>query len=160
MVHADLIIRQAVPADAADIKALILMAMDVYARNSGIHTPLDAQLETLADHRAHIRADHVLVVEHHGRLIGTVRLVRGEAGTAFFSRFAVLPALQRAGVGKRLYQTAESWLRSQGIRVVILHTALSNPTLVKFYQDLGFRLCEENAARGYPRGTFCKELVE
>ena len=95
MVHADLIIRQAVPADAADIKALILMAMDVYARNSGIHTPLDAQLETLADHRAHIRADHVLVVEHHGRLIGTVRLVRGEAGTAFFSRFAVLPALLR-----------------------------------------------------------------
>jgi ribosomal protein S18 acetylase RimI-like enzyme len=151
-------IRQAVPADAPEIHALVQKAMAVYARNSGITAPLESQLETLEEHIAHILADHVLVAERHGHLIGSVRLVHGEDDTAYFSRFAVSPSLQRSGVGKQLYLAAEAWLKSRGVRSVRLHTALTNQPLVDFYIARGFRLIQENTARGYPRGTFQKDL--
>ncbi len=151
-------IRQAVPADAPEIRALVQKAMAVYAHNSGITTPLESQLESLAEQVAQNQADHVLVVERHGRLIGSVRLVHGEDDSAYFSRFAVLPSLQRSGVGRQLYQVAEAWLKSRGVRTIRLHTALSNQPLVDFYLARGFRLIKESTDRGYPRGTFQKDI--
>ena len=159
MTQGELHIRQATDADAPELLELIRIAMAVYARNSGIGTLLESQLETLDELLAHLRADHVLVAERRGRLIGTVRLIHGEDDTAYFSRFAVLPSLHLSGVGKRLYLTAESWLRSQGVHYVRLHTALSNEPLVAFYKSRGFQLIETKTTRGYPRGLFQKELV-
>jgi ribosomal protein S18 acetylase RimI-like enzyme len=159
MVHAEILIRQAVAADGPELLALIRIAMAVYTRNSGISTPLESQLETLDEMLAHIQADHVIVAEHRGHLAGTVRLVHGEDDSAYFSRFAVLPALQRSGVGQMLYQAAENWLCSNGIRTVKLHTALTNLPLVAFYEARGFRLIKESTGRGYPRGTFLKDLT-
>ena len=132
--------------------------MAVYARNSGISAVLESQLETLDDMLAHIHSDVVYVAERRGRLVGTVRLVCGEDGSAYFCRFAVLPDVQRGGVGKEIYRTAENYLRSQGMRTVRLHTALTNKPLVAFYEARGFRLIEESTGRGYPRGTFQKDL--
>jgi ribosomal protein S18 acetylase RimI-like enzyme len=159
MTQSELLIRQANDADAPDLLELIRIAMAVYARNSGIGTLLESQLETLDELLAHLHADHVLVAEKRGRLIGTVRLVHGEDDTAYFSRFAVLPTLHLSGVGKRIYQAAEEWLRSQGVRFVRLHTALTNQPLVSFYESRGFKLIETKTTRGYPRGLFQKELV-
>jgi GNAT superfamily N-acetyltransferase len=158
VVQADIIIRQAVAADGPELLALIRIAMAVYARNSGISTMLESQLETQDELLAHIQADHVLVAVHRGRLAGTVRLVRGEDDCAYFSRFAVMPFLQRSGVGGMLYQAAEVWLRREGIRTVKLHTALANLPLVAFYEARGFRLVKKSTDRGYPRGTFQKDL--
>jgi ribosomal protein S18 acetylase RimI-like enzyme len=156
--HHDYRVRQAVPADAPEILALITRAMALYVKNSGIATPLESQQESPDDHVRHIQGDHVLVVEQEGHIVGSVRLILGQDGSAYFSRFAVLPHRQRSGVGRLLYQAAEEWLRGQGVHTVLLHTALSNQPLVDFYTARGFRLIEENAARGYPRGTFQKDL--
>lgn len=156
--HAEVLIRQAKLEDAPELLALIRIAMAVYARKSGIATLLEAQTETLDELKAHLLSDHVLVAEHRGRLIGTVRLVHDGGDTAYFSRFAVLPTLQQTGLGKLIYQAAEDWLASQGVRTVCLHTALTNQPLVAFYESRGFRLIETKTARGYPRGTFQKEL--
>jgi N-acetylglutamate synthase-like GNAT family acetyltransferase len=159
MTHADIMIRQANDSDGPELLALIRIAMAVYARNSGISTVLDAQRETLDDLLVHLKTDHVLVAEHRGRLIGTVRLILAEDGSAYFSRFAVLPALQQSGVGKLLYQRAEEWLRGCGVQTIRLHTALTNQPLVAFYRSRGFELVETKTARGYPRGLFEKKLT-
>lgn len=158
MTQGELQIRTATDADAPELLELIRIAMAVYARNSGIGTLLESQLETLDELIAHLHADHVLVAERRGHLVGTVRLVHGEDDTAYFSRFAVLPSLHLSGVGKRIYQAAEEWLRSQGIHYVRLHTALTNQALVAFYESRGFCLVEIKNSRGYPRGLFQKEL--
>jgi predicted N-acetyltransferase YhbS len=157
-VPSEITIRRAVPAEAAELLALIRRAMAVYARNSGIETPLDSELETVADLRVHIAQDDVLVAEQEGRLIGTVRLVRQNHDTAWFTRFAVSPDRQRAGVGQMLFQAAENSLRQSGCRQVLLHTALSNLPLVAFYQTRGFSLIDTSHERGYPRGLFFKQL--
>lgn len=156
--HAEVLIRQAHPEDAPELLALIRIAMAVYARKSGIATLLESQLETLDELKAHLLSDHVLVAEHRGKLIGTVRLIHDGGDTAYFSRFAVLPALQQTGLGRLIYQAAEEWLASQGVRSIRLHTALTNQPLVAFYESRGFKLIETNTARGYPRGTFQKDL--
>lgn len=159
MTHADIHIRQATVADGPELLALIQVAMGVYARNSGISTLLESQQESLAELLTHLQTDYVLVAEHRGRLIGTVRLIRGDDDAAYFSRFAVLPALQQTGVGRTLYQAAEDWLRGQGIRHIRLHTALTNQPLVNFYRARGFELVETKTTRGYPRGLFQKDLT-
>lgn len=158
MTHADILIRPATLAEASDILRLVQWAMQVYASQSGITTPLESQRETITDMQRHIRQDHVLVAEHKGHLIGTVRLVRLSDQAAYFSRFAVHPHLQRTGVGRMLYEAAEIWLRQQHFAWVDLHTALSNAGLVAFYEARGFVLVESDNSRGYPRGRFRKEL--
>lgn len=157
--HAEIMIRQAVEEDSLDLLSLIRAAMTLYAARSGIDTPLESLQENLADVRQHIRQDHVLVAEHKGHLIGTVRLVLRDDDIAYFSRFAVHPQLQQTGVGRMLFQAAEQWLRNQGIRVIELHTALSNQELVKFYQARGFDLVSAENTRDYARGLFRKKLT-
>lgn len=159
MTGSDTIIRQAVDADAPELLELIRIAMAVYAHNSGIGTLLDSQRETLDELVAHLHADHVLVAERRGRLVGTVRLVhRMDSDIAYFSRFAVLPDLHLGGVGSLLYKAAEAWLLDHGARIIRLHTALTNESLVSFYQSRGFHLIETKTARGYPRGLFQKTI--
>ena len=158
MTRARIRIRQATVDDAPELLELIRQAMAVYAEQSGIETPLDAQMETQEDLVSHIMADQVLVAVLNDRLAGTVRLVRLDDQTAYFSRFAVSPGNQRSGVGQMLYQAAENWLADQGYASVILHTALTNEALVTFYRLRGFELVETHDGRGYPRGTFRKQL--
>lgn len=152
------IIRQATADDVDALYTLIHEAMQVYALQSGITRPLDALCETKETLKNHIQKDHVLVAVREGQLIGTVRLVRHGVRTAYFSRFAVLPHLRQTGVGKKLYATAEQWLYQQHFDYVVLHTALSNETLVAFYQARGFHLMHTTFDRGYARGTFAKAL--
>jgi len=151
-------IRRAAAEDADELQALIRQAMDVYAAQSGIETMLDSQMETKEDLICHLKQDQVFVADIHGHLAGTVRLVRLDCRTAYFSRFAVHPGIQRSGVGQMLYQAAENWLTDQGFSSIILHTALTNAPLVSFYQLRGFELIETHEDRGYPRGTFRKIL--
>lgn len=159
MTPKETLIRPATDADAPALLELIRIAMAVYAHRSGIGTLLDAQLETLEDLLSHLHTDHVLVAEREDALVGTVRLVhRPGSDVAYFSRFAVLPSLHLNGVGSMIYQAAEDHLREQGVRFVRLHTALTNPLLVSFYQSRGFRLIETKTARGYPRGLFEKQI--
>ncbi len=158
--HAQITIRPAVPVESPALLRLIQWAMQVYAANSGITASLDAMLETEDDLRRHIIQNHVLVAEHKGELIGTVRLIDRGNGHAYFSRFAVHPHLQQTGVGKMIYQAAEDWLLAQHFQSVELHTALTNEPLVSFYRARGFSLVETDHSRGYPRGLFRKDLQQ
>lgn len=156
--NASVIIRRAIETDASELLIVIRSAMALYARQSGIETPLDAELETIEDLKIHINTDTVLVAERDGELVGTVRLVREDNDTAWFTRFAVLPTYQRSGIGQRLFEASEQYLRQMGCRAVYLHTALTNQALVSFYKAKGFVLQDVAYDRGYPRGCFVKQL--
>jgi predicted N-acetyltransferase YhbS len=153
-------IRKAQACDAPELLSLIRTAMAVYAQHAGIETPLDSERETQDDIRASIKKDLVLVATDQGRLIGTVRLVRQDRDTAWFTRFAVAPDRHRSGVGQKLLYAAEQTLAKDGVRYLLLHTALSHPSLVTFYQSRGFKLLETHYDRGYPRGLFQKSLSD
>ncbi len=153
-------IRPARQDEAPEILELLRIAMAVYAKNAGIGSLLDSQRETLDDMSRHILADHVLVAERNGHLVGTVRLVKGDHGIAYFSRFAVLPSHHLLGVGKLLYLEAEQYLQANSFTTIRLHTALANTQLVNFYTARGFDLIETKTTRGYPRGLFEKRLAK
>lgn len=159
MTDSTLHIRQAVAEDAPELYNLIQHAMAVYAQNSNIKGQLDSQKESLEELQKHIAQEYVLVALQNDHPVGTVRLVRIDAATAYFSRFAVLPHFRKTGVGHKLYQEAEKWLLDQGYHKVVLHTALSNRDLVSFYEARGFYLQQTSFDRGYPRGKFCKNLA-
>ena len=156
--HAQIRIRPAEPADSAELLSLIHWAMRTYAEASGIPGQVDALREGESDLISQIEQHKVLVAEHRGSLIGTVRLVHLDNQRAYFSRFAVHPHLQKSGVGRLLYQAAETQLIEQGYQTVELHTALTNQPLVNFYQSRGFELVSVDPSRGYPRGLFRKKL--
>lgn len=152
-------IREAVSGDADALHGLIQQAMRVYALQSGITGPLESLQESTADLRRHMETDMVMVAVKDGHLVGTVRLVRQDRTTAWLTRFAVQPHMHQTGVGRMLYQAAEIWLRQAGFNEVLLHTALTNRSLVTFYQARGFKIISTDHSRGYPRGLLCKGLI-
>jgi uncharacterized damage-inducible protein DinB/GNAT superfamily N-acetyltransferase len=58
--------------------------------------------------------------------------------TAHLHQFAVDPALQRQGLGRRLVQACEQWALGHGYRRLALDTALPAADLRALYQRLGY----------------------
>ncbi|WP_395242549.1 GNAT family N-acetyltransferase [Agromyces sp. MMS24-K17] len=89
----------------------------------------------------------VLVAEVDGRLVGTVSLVR--AGTpqarlatgdeAELRLLAVEPAVQGAGLGRRLALAAQEEAHAWGARAVVLDTGSRNTAAQRLYERLGYR---------------------
>jgi len=94
------------------------------------------------------------VAEHDGAIVGSVTVcgpyAEGEApwaagvpwfrerDTAHFHQFAVHPALQGQGLGRRLIVTCERWALQQGYRRMALDTALPAAALRALYARLGY----------------------
>ncbi len=163
-------IRRAAVGDIPDMQRVIRAAMEQYARNSSIPTMLEALAETKEDLERYILEDCFLLAFRGAHLAGTLRISSAQrkgggedAGgneqspkDAYISRFAVSASMQKLGVGKALFASAEEYLMQNGYRRVFLHTALTNAPLVRFYTSRGFCLIETSNDRGYPRGTFQK----
>jgi len=171
-------VRSAVPSDASGIHRIVSESMKIYRTASGIkREQLDASSETAADVAAAMLSIPVFVaVGSDGRIVGSVRLPGkkisefGVPGLSemlglppgetvgYFSRFAVHEDMQGLGIGRLLYLRAEETARKSGYRYILLHTALTNTTMVSFYERRGFRLLCQDLSRGYPRGLFGKKL--
>ncbi len=101
----------------------------------------------------------LLVAGEDGGPIGCAGLTRTEAG-AEFGKFAVRPALQSGGIGKRLLAACEDWLASQwGGGVMTLTVIEGRPELRAFYERRGYRatgatlaLASVHDAPGWTRG--------
>ena len=179
------LLRPATVSDIPEMHRVISVAMAQYAKDSSIPTVLDALLETEEDLKEYVLRDYFLLAFRGDNLVGTLRISRiGEHSndsmkseapirckdrgdshdsenfsqkTAYISRFAVLPSMQKLGVGNALFLKAEEYLKANGIQRVFLHTALTNAHLVRFYTKRKFERIETTTDRGYPRGTFVKE---
>ena len=85
-----------------------------------------------------------------GRLVGTILFCRHYHGSpwyeqphvAAFAQFGVLPACQRAGLGRRLVDLAEGRARATGATDISLDTSEGAHHLVHLYERLGYRAVE------------------
>ena len=163
-------IRQAEISDVPKMHKVIAIAMTQYVRDSLIHTPLDSLSETNDDLKRYVQNDFFLLAFHGSEIVGTLRISNFNENstessplqnfeTGYISRFAVLPSVQNLGVGNALFKRAEEYLKESGYQHVILHTALKNVPLFRFYTKRGFDLVETKTDRGYERGTFVKTII-
>lgn len=74
-------------------------------------------------------------------LVGTVMVGHdGHRGWVYY--LAVSPDRRRAGLGRRLMEEAERWLRQHGVVKLNLMVRRSNRTAIGFYERLGFSNAE------------------
>ena len=166
-------LRQATVSDLPEMHRVISAAMTQYAKDSSIPTVLEALRETAEDLREYVLHDYFLLAFRGEKLVGTLRisqldeksafpppgLADSACRTAYISRFAVLSSMQKLGVGNALFAGAEEYIRNNGYHLAVLHTALTNLPLVRFYTKRKFELASTATDRGYPRGTFIKHYV-
>jgi len=171
-------IRPARPDEADRIHSLVISSMQMYCKNAGItNDKLDVNSETADDVRAAIMSVPFFVaVNAGGVLVGSVRLLHKKISSfgipalagmlslgpdeyvSYFSRFAVSEDQQGLGIGSLLYNAAKIKARELTNTYILLHTALSNPVMISFYEKRGFVLLSEDTSRGYPRGLLGKKL--
>ena len=76
-----------------------------------------------------------IVCYHGNRLVGCLMLSLREGGDIQMRQVAVVPELQRQGIGRALVEYCEEWARNAGYRRMILH---ARETAVVFYESLGY----------------------
>jgi ribosomal protein S18 acetylase RimI-like enzyme len=81
----------------------------------------------------------LLAVDDAGEVAGSVMVGHdGHRGWLYY--VAARPASRGKGVGRRMVQAAENWLRQQGIVKVQLLVRETNTKVVSFYEHLGFEV--------------------
>lgn len=154
----NILVRKALITDSTEMLSVIHIAMTQYANDSMIPHALDSLKESVHDIERYIQSDTFLIAIYKDRIVATVRISEESEDTVLISRFAVLPEMQKAGVGSILYEAAQKQIEADGYKKIVLYTALSNHKTVKFYKAKGFELKTEESDSEYPRGMFKKEL--
>ena len=76
-----------------------------------------------------------IVCYRGNRLVGCLMLSPREGGDIQMRQVAVVPELQRQGIGRALVAYCEEWARNTGYRRMILH---ARETAAAFYENLGY----------------------
>lgn len=127
---------------------------------------LDGQRMSRADLAEAIQGEGrvmLLVEGADGAPVGCAGLTRTEAG-AEFGKFAVRPALQSAGLGKRLLAACEDWLAHEwGGGLMTLTVIRGRPELQAYYERRGYRTTGETLAlasvHDAPDWTLGRDLI-
>jgi len=141
-------VRTATPADAAAIVALIDLNVP-----SGELLPRSPEFVEL-------QADHFLVAEHDGRVVGCVHLDEYAPSLAEVRSLAVAPAAQGRGVGIELLAALERLARVRGYATVF---AVSNSG--EFFRRRGYderhipELDRERSSVSRYKGVHAKDLT-
>ncbi len=82
-------------------------------------------------------ASTVIVLRESGRVVGSAMVGHdGHRGALYY--LAVDPARQRQGLGRRLMDAVEHWLRTQGVPKLNLLVRRENAAVIGFYAALGY----------------------
>jgi GNAT superfamily N-acetyltransferase len=98
----------------------------------------------------------VLVARDGEQVVGHAQLVASpDGGTAELKSLAVQLARQREGIGRLLVRRAIEACRDDGLRCIVVATAAADTDILRFYQQLGFRMARVErdvftAEHGYP----------
>ncbi len=136
--------RRAVAADGPAVVALVQSAFRGEGSRIGWTTEadlLDGQRTDLTEVGALIADPRscMLLAERGGTLVGCVKLVR-EADAGVIGMVSVVPALQRAGIGKTLLREAERVILSAwGLRRATMTVIVQRDTLIAWYERHGYR---------------------
>lgn len=135
-------IRQAVPADAPAIAALVNRAFRVEAFFVLGERTSRAEVERM------FARGSFLLAEDDGTLVGCVFVEpNGERG--YFGLLAVDPGRQGRGIGGRLVDVAEEHCRSAGCRTMDIHVVNLRAELPPYYRGRGYA---ETGRKPFPPG--------
>ena len=147
----EILIRPWQPSDC--VEELTGLIRRAYRRNAdlGFHFVATHQGPEITQER--LNAGFPFVALREGKTIGTITLEfpveipHGDYMTdkplALFGQFAVEPALQGSGIGRRLIQTVESVAKRLGAQEMCLDTAQGADHLIGYYQRLGYEIRAE-----------------
>ena len=142
-------IRRAVDADAEGVAACVNAAYQHYvARNGKVPGPMRD------DYGAVIRQRETYVAFIDHTIVGVLVLDRTEEGF-LLENIAVLPGLQKTGVGRALLELAERAAAQQGYTSIYLYTQDAMTENRALYEKIGYveyaRRSEEGLDRVYMR---------
>ncbi len=96
-------------------------------------------------------SDVLVAVDEAGAIMGSVMVGHdGHRGWLYY--VAASPASRGEGVGRRVVEAAENWLREHGVAKAQLLVRETNTKVVSFYEHLGFETA--------PRVVMSKWLAE
>ncbi len=157
LINYALVIRKAVPEDAAAIREIMQESFKKYVEEAKLEGTLEALKETVEDIEKDILEKEVFIALVDDVPVGSVRVQISDDGTAYISRFGVKPDYHNCGIGKALMNLVDKLLRSRNIKKAYLHTASKYKELVQFYYDRGFYIDSTTKDRGYVRALMVKE---
>ena len=107
------------------------------------------------------------VLELDGETVGMVSLEWDDADpevangreVAAVTSLAILPHVERRGLGRTLTVFAEDRARAQGIEVLTLNTRPTNAAAIALYESLGYRRWKE-MDRPWGRAVFLRKRLE
>lgn len=152
-------IRQAIPEDIPFIYEVTREAFEKYVEMAGIEKT-EALTETADDILHDIENKYVFVAFIDGIPVGSLRVEVKDDKTAYLSRFGVRLAFQSNGIGKALMNVVDRAMKAEGVEKLILHTASTVTSLVRFYYARGFYIDSTTKDRGYVRALLVKDYTQ
>jgi len=140
-------LRVATAADVAAIIPIVNAAFSIETFVDGTRTDEERMAELMRTGEFLVAED---VAEHRGKGSGRVVAavyteLRGERG--YFGMLAVDPACQGAGLGRKMIEAAEDYLRQHGCKHVDIIVLSPRPDLPPFYRKLGYVEIRREAVR-------------
>jgi predicted N-acetyltransferase YhbS len=148
-------LRVATAADATRLIELINRAFAVETFLDGTRTDADRLAAAMA------KGSILLAEDEDGRLLASVYMEpRGARG--YLGMLAVDPSLQGRGLGRRMVQAAEEWLRAESCEAADITVLSLRPELPPLYRKLGYvetGVEEINLAERLQDGMECHAIV-
>jgi len=154
-----LVIREAVPTDAASLAALVNSAFRGETSKAGWTTEADL----LGGQRTDVEriaavigtsGSVILIHEQNEVLLACVHLQR-TGDDCYLGMMTVRPSRQASGLGRRLLETAEQWAiehwASQSVHMTVI---VQRPELVAWYERRGYRQTGEHKPFPYDDERF------
>ena len=86
---------------------------------------------------AKANSDILVGVDAAGRIVGSV-MVGDDGHRGWIYYVASSPRDRKQGIGRKMVEAAEQWLKERGVRKVMLLVRETNTQVVDFYGRLGF----------------------
>ncbi len=93
--------------------------------------------------KSHSSRERIWLVEHDGRLAGSVAIVDAGEGRAQLRWLLLHPDLRGYGLGRRLVEEAIGFSRAHDYHTLFLWTVTNVAVAIGLYRSLGFHLTEE-----------------
>ncbi|MCK0117906.1 ribosomal protein S18 acetylase RimI-like enzyme [Isoptericola sp. CG 20/1183] len=106
-------------------------------RECDLTRPWNDPHRDIADARRNPTSTVLVALDATSGVVGSVMAgYEGHRGWLYY--VAVAPSLQRSGLGRRLVEAAEDWLRGAGTSKVMLMVRTANEHVHDFYGSLGY----------------------